>query len=668
MKKIKHQLETLPKVTKGGTRERPDGFPVEHYSASSMIKFSTNPILFKVEYMNGDRFETSQSASGVLGKAFHKAMEVYYGGSDTLIVTNEAEALEYGLRAGMEFLELYPDGFIKWTAAVPDKQKAKERLAFAFTEYVAHRPYQNGDTILGIEQKMEEYINIEWRGQHLNLPVKLKGYLDKVVRSKDGKIRIHDYKTTYAFSNEDKIDGAKIIQAVIYYLLTYATLGEEPYSVVYEEVKYTANKDKAERQVREYEMVFGENDQYFEFFFRIYDDITRALNGEMVYVPNVSALFDNEVALIAYIHRLDVPEEQAKLMKKLRVDNITDLLKKKIQTAGSMRKLLATVEKQFVSAINLNYDTMKNEEKIQTKMLEHGMMIQFDSKIEGASVDLYRYTPSIGLKMSKLGAYLADVEQVLGVSGIRVLAPIPNTTLIGFEVPRKVRRFPTLPAHDKSFELAIGETVMGECLRFDMRDAPHMLVAGSTGAGKSVFLNNIIRQLMETPSVDLHIFDPKKVELNQYEGQVKEYQDDRKAIAVALGKMVEMMEGRYAEMKKLKAKNIREVGRMRYHVVIVDEFAELAMGGLVGGFIQSLAQMGRAAGIHLILATQRASTKVIDGDIKVNFPTKVVFKMAKQVDSQIMIDESGAEKLLGKGDMLFASEKGLMRLQGYNTN
>lgn len=655
---------SVPKITKGRREEGENGFPVDRFSASFLTKLCTNPILAKIEYINRDSFDTATGAGGMLGKAFHKAMEVYYGGSDTLIVTNEAEGLKYGLEAGMELLELYPDAFIRWTSAIPTKQKAKERLAFAFNEYVKHKPWASGDEILGIEQKIEEFIDLDWRGERLQLPVKLKGYLDKIVRSKkDGRIRIVDYKTCHAFSSLDKIDGAKIIQAVMYYLLTYALTGEEPYSVVFEEVKYTKNADGSS-QLREYEMVFAENELYFDFFFRLYDDAVRALNGEMVYLPNVNALYDNEIAIIAYIHRLDVDAETAKLMKKHRVDNLTDLLKKKIQSAGSMRQLLRTVEKQFVSATNLNYDKMKNEEKIQTKLLEHGMMIQFDSKIEGASVDLYRYTPSIGLKMSKIGAYVADVEQVLGTTGVRVLAPIPDTNLIGFEVPRKTRRFPSLPA-SKGFELAIGETVDGKTFRFDLRDAPHMLIAGSSGAGKSVFLNNLIRQLIETPSVDLHLFDPKKVELSHFEGQVKQYHDDKSEIASALHQLVVKMEERYAEMKKAKAKNIREISRARYQVIVIDEFAELAMGGAVGASIQSIAQMGRAAGFHLIIATQRASTKVISGDTKVNFPTKAVFRMAKVVDSQIMLDEGGAEKLLGKGDMLFASEQGITRLQAY---
>ena len=655
-------LTTMPSVTKFLGKIDAGAFPVKHYSASSMVLFTTNPILFKIQQINRDSFDTSANAPQVIGKAFHKAMETYYGGNEEVAITDEKEAVEAGLRVGMEYLEDYNDGFISYSDKIPNKQKMYEMFAFAFNEYVTHMPYNNGEEIVACEDKMEEYVSVVWRGQQLILPVKLKGYADKIIR-KDGKLKIIDYKTCYSFSDPDKIDGAKIIQAVVYYLLAYAKYGEEPYSMIFEEVKTSKNRDGSP-QVREYEMVFAENDLYFDFFFRLYEDITKALNGEMVYVPNVRAMFDNEVSLIAYIHRLDVSEEQAELMKKHKVTNLTDLLKKQIQSANSMRKLLKSVEAQFVSAKNLNYEKMSNQERIQTKLLEHGMMVQFEDKVEGASVDLYRYTPSIGLKMSKLKGYVDDIEQVLGVSGIRVLAPIPGTSFVGFEVPRAVRTFPEMPP-SKGFEIAIGETVMGECHRFDIREAPHTIVAGSTGAGKSVFLNNTIKQLMETPNVDLHIFDPKKVELNQYEGQVKQYLDDKHEISVALDDLVKKMNERYAEMKKIKAKNIREVGNMRYHFIIIDEFSELAMGGEVGNSIKSIAQLGRAAGFHLIIATQRASSKVIDGDIKVNFPTKVVFKMAKVVDSNVMLDEGGAEKLLGKGDMIFASEKGMMRLQAY---
>jgi len=332
-----------------------------------------------------------------------------------------------------------------------------------------------------------------------------------------------------------------------------------------------------------------------------------------------------------------------------------------------MRKFLKTVERDFCSAKNLNYSTMTTESKIQTKMMEHGMMLQFDSKIEGASVDLYRYQPSIGLKMRRITNYIADIEQVIGKSGVRILAPIPNTSLIGFEVPREERVFPKLPAKADGFNLAIGQTIAGEVRRYDITAAPHMLVAGSTGSGKTVFLHGIIKQLLKLPGVELCLIDPKMVELAKYENKATVYLHNHESIATFLEELVGEMENRYARMKKAGVRNISEMPDMKYKFVIVDEYADIAVRQESSVNLQLLAQKGRACGIHLIIATQRASTKIITGDIKVNFSIKVVFRMSKAIDSRVMIDEDGAEKLLGKGDCLFATENGTERLQGYLT-
>lgn len=618
--------------------------------------------MFRINYLNGDRIETTSNISGVVGRAFHKAMEVYYRGNPDYMPADEQQAIEYGLKTGMEFLNNYNDGFIEYSAKIENKQDALDRFSFLFASYIKEKPYDPSVEIVATEECIEELVNVEWRGHRLTLPVPLKGYIDKLVRH-DGKLKIIDYKTCANFSDPEKIDGEKIIQAIMYYLLVHARYGEAPYSFVFEEVKMAKNRDNGP-QVQHYEIIYKDHELFFDFFFRLYEDVTNGISGKMVYVPNVKTLFDNEVSIIAYINRLDVPEKQAELMKEHKVDNITDLLKVKIQNAGSMRQLMKTVEQKFVSAKNLNYERMTNEEKIKVKLMEHGMILEHDSTIEGATVDLYRYIPSIGLKMSRIEQYAADVEQVLGIAGIRILAPIKGSTMIGFEVPRTERTYPPLPV-SRGFELAIGQTITGQTKYFDLRDAPHMLVAGSTGSGKSVFLSTIITQLGKLPNVDLHLYDPKMVELSMYEHLAVEYQHEHVDINVSLAYLVDEMNNRYQQLKQAKKRSIAEMPGMRYKFVVIDEFGDLILSESVQDTILLLAQKARAAGIHLIIATQRPSVDIIKGTIKANFPVKAVFRTAKAVDSRVVLDETGAEKLLGKGDMLFATSEGTERLQGF---
>lgn len=690
----------MPKVIQRRVKED-ESFAVDHYSPSSLVQFAGNPVIFKINQINGEYFNTNSYASGVLGKGFHKAMEAYYGGTDDMPVSNEQEAIEAGMAVGMTYLDMYEDGFINYSKNIPNKQAMFDKFTFMFNEYVKEVPYDNGEEILYTEHMMKHSVNIEWRGKKLTMPVPLKCIADKIVRTKKGEMVIVDYKTVQKFSDPESIDGRKIIQAVINWLCTYAETGEAPVKMQYHEIKHTKNKDGTS-QLRVYEMKFAEQELFFDFFFRYYEDVTKAMLGEMVYVPNVSALFDNEVALVAYINRLDVDEEAAKLMQKHKVDNITDLLKKRVASAKGMKRLMETVEKKFVSAKTLDYSKMNNQDKIKMKLMEHGMMLDFEDTKQGASVDLYRYTPSVGIKMSKIKQFTADVEQVLGVSGVRILAPIPDTPFIGFEIPRSKRTYPSV--HDVksgSFNIAMGVDTAGKEFRYDIRQAPHALVAGATGSGKSVFLNSMILQLSAAKRTDIYLADPKEVELFPLQGlnNVKGYASQIEDIHDMLNDAVNEMNARYRKMRDAGVRDIKDLKSMRYRFYIIDEFGDLIKQNYIktemvdtGEVYQRgdrkgqqkmkkvetnisqeisrkillLGQKARAAGIHIWIATQRPSTDIITGTIKANFPTKVVFRTAKAIDSVVVLDEAGAEKLLGKGDMIFASESGDIRLQGYN--
>ena len=620
--------------------------------------------MFKIRYINGDVIETTSSPSSVLGSAIHRALQAYLGGEpDIPTPADDGEAIKHGHARGLEYLKVYSDGFISWTEAIPNRAKLEEKYAFCYFGYIKDFRFKDRvKEILNVEKMLKYRVEVE--GQ--NLPIALKGQPDFVFRDFENKIRIEDHKITGAYSKEDEIDGVKLIQAAFMYFLVYADTGERPYSFTFREFKHTQNRDGS-NQTREYTIIYDEVPLLFQLFYRFYQDVTNLLLGKAVFIPNMKAIFDKEVSILSYIYRLDISEERNKAFEKMKVENITDFLKQKIQKDGSIKKYMETVTAQFISASTLNYKDMQIEERIKYKMAEFGIGLEFHSKIVGRTVTLYCYDPSIGVKMSKVESFVKDIEQVVGRSDIRVLAPIPQTSLVGFEIPNKTRTFPILKLEkNKGFEVAIGEDIMGKTLMFDFRKAPHMLVAWGSGSGKSTFLNAFITQLLLKKRVHLHLFDPKQVELFQFEGllNVVEYQQDPETICASLKNLVLEMENRYAEMKKLKVRDI-ESTNIPYKVIVIDEYADLIFRKDMGDSIQLLSQKGRACGIHLVIATQRASTKIISGDIKTNFLCKVVFKMSKAVDSRIMLDEDGAEKLLGCGDMLFVADKGIERLQGY---
>jgi hypothetical protein len=655
--------------------------------------------MFKISAINGDHIDTAYGVSGLVGRAFHTAMEVYYGGSDVRPISDEADAIKQGLEAGTEYIDNYPEGFINFTTLITTKQKAIEKFVFLFQSYIKEK-VEEGE-VIEVEDSIKESIDVEWKGKQIKLPIPLRGYIDKVYYDKNKDLAILDYKTVSRFSDPDKIDGAKMLQAVEYYFLAYAKYGVPPKYMIFSEVKMSKNKDGSP-QTRNYKVVYEDNELFFDFYFRMYSDLMLALNGEMVFVPNILSLFDKEVALIAYVHRLDEPENVAKRMKELQVENMTDLLKAELHSSKSMQTYMGALEKKFQSYKSLNYEKMTIPEKIKTKLMEFGILVNFDSDIVGHSVTQYRFTPSIGVKMKTIEGYVKDIEQVVGVSGIRILAPIPNTSFVGFEIPNENRTFVGPASLGKDFKIAVGVDLIGETRKFDLREAPHMLVAGATGSGKSVFINNVISQLQNVPNVELHLFDPKEVELAHFEDtqRVKEYSSDIENIHIALTKLVDEMNYRYSRMKKEGVRNIEKFsGRMPYKFVVIDEYGDLIASNYVQrktvytGHVFTkgqkageeetrieetniskeieknillLGQKARAAGIHLIISTQRPSVDIVSGSIKNNFPVKAAFRMANSTDSIVAINQPGAETLLGKGDMLFIADNGVERLQGFS--
>lgn len=617
--------------------------------------------MFRIRYINGDVIDTAHNVSGVLGNAFHKALDIYF--------KSEGDRVADGLKEGMSFIEAYPEGFVKWSKNIPNRQSLTEKFALIYNARVVELSVKG---FIDSEMKLEQYVDVEWRGERLSLPIKLKGYIDRLFRDEEGRLIIEDDKSCFSFSNPDKIDGKKIIQAIHYYFLVYAETGEEPYKMRFTETKYTNASDG--HQTKAYDIIYGENELFFDFYLRFYSDVVRALSGEQVFLPNIDTLYDNEVSVISYVHRLDIPEEKAKQEKIHRVNNITDVLKKKVASVRNMKALEGAIQKSLAEYKNINFDNMKDEEKISTKLMEHGIVLHYENMVDGNSYHQYRFSPSIGVKMKSLQGYSRDIEQALGISGVRIIAPIPDTTFVGVEVPKKDRRFVALTKDligTKEVGIPLGINSNGEVIRISLDDMPHMLVAGATGSGKSVFLNSIIYSIiMQDSTTALHLIDPKMVELTQFEANAKTMGytvEDALAVLLTLS---EEMEKRYKAMRSSKSRNYKDAG-MKQIVCVIDEFGDLVLskgGSQLEDLLIKIAQKGRAAGIHLIISTQRPDSKIVTGLIKANFPTKVSFAVSSEVNSRIILDEIGAEKLMGKGDGLISHPKfiGIQRIQAFN--
>jgi len=344
-----------------------------------------------------------------------------------------------------------------------------------------------------------------------------------------------------------------------------------------------------------------------------------------------------------------------------------------------------------------------NKDRIIKTLQNYGIEIDTIKATVGPTITLYEIVPKAGVRISKIRNLEYDIMLSLAATGIRIIAPIPGKGTIGIEVPNidpQVVSMHSIIASKKfqesKFDLpvAFGRTITNEIFMVDLAKMPHLLVAGATGQGKSVGLNAIITSLLykKHPSeLKLVLVDPKKVEFNIY-GDIEKHflaklPDGDDAIITDTSKVVETlnslckeMDDRYDLLKKAHVRNIKEYNEkftnrhlnpekghrfLPYIVVIVDEFGDLIMtaGKEVEMPIARIAQLARAVGIHMIIATQRPSVNIITGVIKANFPARVAFRVSSMIDSRTILDSPGANQLVGRGDMLFSQGNDLIRVQ-----
>jgi len=355
-------------------------------------------------------------------------------------------------------------------------------------------------------------------------------------------------------------------------------------------------------------------------------------------------------------------------------------------------------------SVNVRKEELEaNKDKIVQTLSNYDIKIQKIKATIGPAVTLYEIIPEAGIRISRIKNLEDDIALSLAALGIRIIAPIPGKGTIGIEVPNQHPEIVSIKSllgserfKTSTFELpfVMGKTISNETFIADLARMPHLLMAGATGQGKSVGLNTIITSLLykKHPSqVKFVLIDPKKVELTLYSKIERHYlaklPDSEEAIITDTRKVIRTlnslnieMDSRYDLLRDAQVRNIKEYNDkffarklnpqeghrfLTYIVLVIDEFADLIMtaGREIETPLTRLAQLARATGIHLIIATQRPSVNIITGTIKANFPARIAFRVISKIDSRTILDTSGADQLIGRGDMLLSTGSDIIRLQ-----
>ena len=407
---------------------------------------------------------------------------------------------------------------------------------------------------------------------------------------------------------------------------------------------------------------------------------------------------------------IDIEVEKI-IEEKSESDNLSDklvenfgLFDPKLELGNFQFPSLDLLKKYDSEKINIDKDELEeNKDRIVETLGNYNIKISSIKATVGPTVTLYEIIPDAGVRISKIKNLEDDIALSLSALGIRIIAPIPGRGTIGIEVPNKNSTIVSMHSvissekfqqSEMELPIAIGKTISNETLVVDLVKMPHLLMAGATGQGKSVGLNAVLTSLLykkHPAEVKFVLVDPKKVELTlfnkierHYLAKLPDSEDaiitDNKKVIYTLNSLCIEMDNRYELLKNASCRNIVEYNKkfkarklnpndghqfLPYIILVIDEFADLIMtaGKEVETPIARLAQLARAIGIHLIIATQRPSVNVITGVIKANFPARIAFRVTSKIDSRTILDSSGADQLIGRGDMLFNQGNEIIRLQ-----
>lgn len=636
------------------------------WSYSKVSSFARNEKAFEMTYIYNKPFR--KSASMVAGYAYHRAME-YYFNERLLGHKQDVANLQKVAYAYIDDVEANQWKLQKTTPTIESCiAKATDTSTDLINNFFADISIFDDEieSILFVELPISDFLTING----VDIPLPCKAVIDLVIQTKDGKKVIIDHKSKATYTDEKDLKFSIGKQAITYVKLYESITKEKVDEVWFIENKASKNKDKSP-QLNRFKIAM-DNDTRRLYEAMLYEPLKRMLEAisdpDYIYLINENDNFVDKAeiyefwaqTMMAEVGDFNIADDKKELitkrLKKIRDVSIATVDPKAIR---NFRKNAA----EFIQYDLSNKTDMTNKEKIEHTLRSLGTIVNVAHTIEGYSSNTYLLEVSAGTNLASVQKYRLDIANALNVSSVRMMKDLlvyQGKSYLAVEAS-KPREKDLLfdSSYLSGYRIPIGVDNFGNNIVWDLDNpsTPHALICGSTGSGKSVCIVSIIEYAKAAGMEEVIIFDPK-YEFNRY-GSVYNDIDDIEA----------MMEMQVEEMNARVKKGIN-----KKTLIIFDEFADAVAASRkqktkksLEENLRILLQKGRSSGYRIVAATQRASVKVITGDAKVNFPVQICFKVPKEVDSKVVLDEAGAESLAGKGDGLIKSPEypGVVRFQAF---
>lgn len=673
-------------------------FLISSWSYSKVTSFSRNEKAFEMNYIFG--LYSKNSAITVAGQAYHDALRLYFN-KKKLGETIDIIGLEECAFAVIDEVPANMWKIQKTTPTIEEcKAKALSTVSALLKNFMVNIGTYEGELkeVLAVELYCDEFLSIN--GVDIPLPCHAK--IDLVIKTNDDRVVIIDHKSKASYTGDDEVALSVGVQAITYIKCYEAKTGQHVDEVWLIENKYSQNKDKSP-QLRNFKITVDEDTRKL-YEALLYEPLKKMIEAvsdpDYTYMINDSDNFVDKAELYDFWARTMISEVEdfnvdetkkelvSKRLKKIRDSSLTVINPKVIKNFKENAS-------KFIQ-YDLSNSNMTREEKIEHVLRSFGTIVKTAHKFTGYSSDTYLLEASAGVKISSIYSHRLDLANALDVPNVRLsqeLVVHEGRAYLSVEVSKKRERDLIWDKNElKGMRIPVGKDNFENTVVWDLQNhsTPHTLICGATGSGKSVCIKSMIEYAKLANVESIVIFDPK-FEFGEYFGGYVEVYNDIEEIESRMASLVE-------EMNEL-VKN----GKKRTTLVVFDEFADAVSAAKSGrelyqydmvevgvykngmpkvqrqqvGELKSLEenlkillQKGRSSGFRIVAATQRASVKVITGDAKVNFPVQICFRVPKEADSRVVIDEAGAEALAGRGDGLIKSPEynNIVRFQSFYKN